>query len=264
MKHNYFSLTERIQQTRHLLTKRILGIMNSKKTNLAIAADVTSSEELLHLADVTGPHICIFKTHIDILSDYTESVPKKLRALADQHNFIIFEDRKFADIGNTVLQQYQGGIYRISDWSHLTNAHSIAGAGIIEGLEKVGGSKGNGLLLLAQMSSKGNLIDENYTRNTVDLALRYPNFVVGFICQKKLTDHPSLLHLTPGIQLLNTNDVLGQQYTTPQQAIIENHTDIIIVGRGITHHPQPAQAAAEYRQIGRESYEALYQMKILK
>lgn len=41
--------------------------MQEKQSNLCVSADVTSSEELLQLAERLGPSICLLKTHIDIL-----------------------------------------------------------------------------------------------------------------------------------------------------------------------------------------------------
>ena len=51
----------------HPLGSKLLQIMEEKKSNLCVAADVTSCTELLALADTLGPKICLLKTHVDIL-----------------------------------------------------------------------------------------------------------------------------------------------------------------------------------------------------
>lgn len=51
----------------HPLASKLLKIMEEKQSNLCVSADVTSSDELLQLADCLGPSVCMLKTHVDIL-----------------------------------------------------------------------------------------------------------------------------------------------------------------------------------------------------
>jgi orotidine 5'-phosphate decarboxylase subfamily 1 len=233
---------------------RLFEIMHDKQSNLAIAADVTSSNQLLHLANILGPSLCVLKTHIDILEDFSPDVVAALVKLAKKHRFLIFEDRKFADIGNTVKQQYREGIYKISSWSDLTNAHVIPGPGIIEGLKEVGLPLGKGLLLLAEMSSKGSLATGNYTKAAIDFAQKHCDFVIGFIAQRRLLEDPRFIHMTPGVSLSHSNDALGQNYTSPQEIIGRNKSDIIIVGRSIIGADDPLKEAIAYQKAGWDAY----------
>lgn len=233
--------------------KKLLEIMLSKKTNLAAALDLTSGKQILELLDKIGPEICVAKTHIDILENFTPEFIEKLIALKAKHNFLIFEDRKFADIGNTVKMQYEKGIYHISDWADITNAHTVPGPCIIEGLKEIGLPKGRGLLLLVEMTPKGTLAKGRYTQESLKMAQEHADFVIGFITTKKLLDDPRFINFTPGIKFLGGEDTLKQQYNTPETAI-KNGSDILIVGRGIYQIDDPALEAKKYREQAWQAY----------
>lgn len=234
--------------------------MDKKQTNLALSVDVTKKEQFLELADNIGPEICVLKTHIDIVEDFDKEMVTRLQILAQKHNFLIFEDRKFADIGNTVQLQYEKGVYRISDWADITNAHTVPGPGIIEGLKQIGLPKGRGLLLLAEMSSARNLATGNYTQESIKMAQEHDDFVIGFITMKKLTEDPKFINFTPGVKLSAGGDALKQVYKTPEDVILKNGSDVIIVGRDIYEQGDPLVSAKMYREAGWNAY----QMRIQK
>jgi len=233
--------------------KKLFTLMEEKKSNLCAAADLTNSEALFSFIEKIGREICLLKTHIDILEDFSLDVIEELLRLAKKHNFLLFEDRKFADIGNTTSLQYAKGMYRIAEWADITNAHIVPGHGIIEGMQEVGLPKERGLLLLAEMSSQGTMAHGAYTEKAIELAERYKAFVMGFISLKKIHSDPAFLHMTPGVKLQEGKDLLGQQYLTPEK-VIQEGSDVIIVGRGIYTEKDPEKAAAAYRKTGWEAY----------
>lgn len=358
--------------------------MELKQSNLCVSADVNSARELLSLADKVGPSIAVLKTHYDLVSgwDYRpdEGTGAHLAQLARKHGFLIFEDRKYCDIGSTVQMQYVGGTARVIDWAHIVNANISAGKPMVGAMaeaaakwrerinyevrtsvtvgtpvsdgfdddddddmedefdtdvyEKNGqkssrgtleprdlnmmppppprdadGRKGSivsittvtqsfepadsprlskslsdvddvvfsgieeaplerGLLLLAQMSSAGSLMNREYTDACIEAARANKDFVMGYVAQENLNSEPddNFVHMTPGCKLPPEGeeengegmegDGMGQQYNTPAKLIGVCGTDIVIVGRGIIKAGDPQGEAERYRAKAWKAYQA--------
>ncbi len=435
---------ERAEAAVHPLTAYLFRLMVAKSSNLCLSADVSTARELLLLADRVGPSIVVLKTHYDLVTgwDYNPQAGTgaKLAALARKHGFLLFEDRKFADIGKTVQQQYTAGTARIIDWAHMVTVNMDAGepavtaladaaarwrervhyevktsvtvgtpvhesfnesglstpngtaehadlllplsptsafaashtgadegasgsasvnanlptplprdadgrkgsivsittvtqsyervdsprlprdgsgplgTGSLSGLANGSGSSfgvngerngegswgaggagafgdaggpgrgadssvyqgleeaplDRGILLLAQMSTKGNLMTPAYTQACVRAARAHKTFVVGFIAQETLNSEPddAFVHLTPGCKLPPPEeeieeaaangqlpgDGMGQQYNTPARLVGICGADIVIVGRGIITAVDPPSEAERYRRKSWKAY----------
>ena len=103
------------------------------------------------------------------------------------------------------------------------------------------------------MSNKGNLITENYTKNTIKMCDHNKNIVLGFVSQKKIADD-NYLYLTPGVSLKTGEDQLDQCYRTPEDAIGRDKCDIIIVGRAIYNSDNPESDAIQFKNRGWDSF----------
>ena len=85
----------------HPLAAYLLQLMSIKRSNLCVSADVHSTTALLRLAEEVGDSICILKTHADIIDDFGEDTIQGLQEISQRKKFLLFEDRKFGDIGST-------------------------------------------------------------------------------------------------------------------------------------------------------------------
>ncbi len=243
------------------VAQKLLRLMEQKKTNLCASVDLTKTADILSLVEKVGPNICLVKTHMDIVDDFSyETTVLPLLKLAKKYNFMIFEDRKFADIGNTVKLQYKGGLYKVAKWADITNAHGVTGPGIVAGLKQAAEettSEPRGLLMLAELSSKGAIAHGQYTKETVDIAKTDKDFVIGFIAQHSMGGEAEgfdWLILTPGVGLDDKGDSLGQQYRTVND-VISTGSDIIIVGRGLFGKGRdPVVESKRYRDAGWSAY----------
>ncbi len=229
----------------HPIGKKLIELALKKKSNLIASADVVSAEELLNLASKVGDFIVALKLHTDIITDFSREMISALQQISKEKEFLLFEDRKFADIGNTQELQFKQGIYRIADWADMVTAHPIAGEKSFEVFDHVG------VVAIVEMSSVGTLTDNYYITKALNVVENAKN-VFGVVAQREVPNN--LLLFTPGVNLNQKGDNKGQQYNTPEKVFNDYFTDFMIVGRGIYKANDPQSAAKEYQKQGWEAY----------
>lgn len=240
------SYEQKLETAQHSVSKKLLETALAKESNLIASADVTTTQELLDLAEKVGPHVIALKTHIDIISDFEyEKTITPLKALAAKHNFLLMEDRKFTDIGNTQELQFTSGVFKITDWADFVTSQ------VIGGFESLDCFKNVGVVAIIGMSSKGALTTSAYREEALKIASSHPN-VIGGVSQNALPEE--MLLFTPGVNLADSGDGKGQQYNTPEHVFKTLHTDFIIVGRGIYKAENAEQAAQTYKSEGWKAY----------
>ena len=238
------------------MAKRYMDVATNKKSLVCLAADRNTMAGLFELMEAVGPHVAALKTHVDLVDDWSPEAWADFCKAAHAADLLIFEDRKFADIGK-ISRSQMAGIYDIRTWSDLVTAHLISGPDIVDGLQagwKDVGRSG-GVLLLAQMSSRGNLLHPDYTREVVEKGTGHDG-VFGFIgngsrpaelASLRASVGEAKMIWTPGVNLAVGDGEMGQRYGDPTEAVLAG-SDCIIVGSGIHKADDPAAAAAAYAE----------------
>ena len=206
-----------------------------KDSRICVAADLSTIEDVFALIHMIGEHICMLKIHSDMITNFHSNYAfsrDTLNKLKRHYNFLVWEDRKFADIGHVMKRQYDN---RISEWADVISVHPIVGKKSIEQLGNVG------IILIGELSSDGNLIDDEYTKQAVCIAENLNN-VIGIVAQSKLSNN--ILHIVPGISLDAVEDSEGQTYSLPKD---RTFADVFVIGRAIYNADDPQQEVIKYK-----------------
>lgn len=236
------------------MARKYMQLAHQKQSLVCLAADRKTMAGLNQLIDEVGDSIVALKTHVDLIEDWNSEEWSMFCNKASKAGMLIFEDRKFADIGK-ISRDQMGGIYGIKSWADLVTAHLISGADIVDGLQSAweGVGRSGGVLLLAQMSSRGNLLNSDYTDSVVAAGKSHPG-VFGFIGNGSRPEELKILRekvgeekliWTPGVNLAVGDGEMGQRYGDPKEAVIAG-SDCVIVGSGIHGAQNPAAAAMAY------------------
>ncbi|WP_185855610.1 orotate phosphoribosyltransferase [Blattabacterium cuenoti] len=244
------SYEEKRKKIFHPIGKRLIDITLKKKTNLIVSADLVNSKKILSLANLLGDIICGLKLHVDIINDFSHSFISSLKNISIKKNFLLFEDRKFCDVGYTNYLQFHYGIHKISSWADIITVHLISGNSSIQNLNL---PENIGLITISEMSSIGKLFDDNYIRKALNISIKNPK-VIGTVAQRRVDNR--LLLFTPGINFskINKNN-FNNTYIHPNTAFEKNKSDFIIVGKGIYNSHNQKKIAEKYRKVAWTAYE---------
>ena len=217
--------------------EHITNKITDKGTNIILAYDKysqnTTYQKLMTLLEEIHLYIIGLKIHPEILQ-LTDEEYNTLYKFCSRNNIFLWVDRKFNDIGMTVIKQ-------IEKYHDKADAISIAPTGGLT-LDMFLQSPNLVKYILIEMSSSNNTFDLN-TRNKLlsqYLTLVNSHPIVkqtsAIICQdenliKWLNDN-EIATVKPGINLNTNNDSQNQTYTSINK--INHHAVMYVVGRGIT------------------------------
>lgn len=225
-----------------------------RKSNLILACDFKNTRTIINMANLLGSEILGLKIHVDLITDFSLDFIMLLRKMANHMGFLLFEDRKLADIGKIAYQQMTEGTFQISSWADLVTLHSQNWVGLNKYLDQKEQSEILRLpsfLLIEQMSSD----DFIPTVESISEDLIFNKRLVGLITQNSQYQRNDVLKITPGVKL-ERSKVGDQNYRSVQEAILDQGNDIIIVGSGILDYRgdvHKKDLCRAYRTIGWES-----------
>ena len=216
---------------------------------IIVAVDEINLNKVHELIDNLDPKKCMLK----IGSVSFNSIGKEIIYYAADHGFKIFLDLKLHDIPNTVKKSIQG---LASLPIEMLTIHTSGGKDMMmAAMEAVSGTgiKVFGVTVLTSLNDKDTaVIFKRTSSEQVEAMLDEAESVGidGVVCSpyelEFVSKRESLLSITPGIRLKNSNDD-QKRVMTPKEAI-NLGADFLVIGRPITEAENIGEALDEILQ----------------
>ena len=230
----------------------IMSSLMSPVDRLVVALDVPSAKEALDLARCLQGRVGVLKVGLELFCAEGPSIVRRIQEYAP-----VFLDLKLHDIPNTVKRALARAL---EPDPILTNIHALGGfemmraaAEVVQSHRQRGGR--TKLLAVTVLTSMDRCALEqlNILGEPIDQVLRLSMLAQsagcdGVVCSAmesamlRVNMAPGFLLLTPGIRPKGDKTQDQARVTTPSKAI-ESGSTWIVVGRPITHAPDPAAAA---------------------
>lgn len=225
----------------------LINIIRQKETILVLSLDVTNKTQFFTVLKECAPYICALKLHFELYSFLKGKTLNKLIQYSKKYNFIIIEDRKFADIGNT---QYLQAREFIKKGITYFTSHLFTGKEALYAFPEQAK-----IFLISDMSCKNAFFSDSIElrsiihKKSIDYYKTIPQ-IIGFVSQYDINKNNNGIILRPGVKLNannsnNLGDTRGQRYKDPK--ITPNVC--WVVGRDIYKSDNPGDIAKQYQQL---------------
>lgn len=220
------------------------------RDRLIVALDFPSGESALALVDRLDGRCRWFKVGLELFCASGPSIVETLRS----RGYEVFLDLKLHDIPNTVA----GAVRSVSSiGASLVNIHASGGVPMMQAAAEAAASIPGSPRLLAvtiltsmdgaQLAATG--VSHSPAGQVLRLArLAHASGIDGLVCSPEETallraEFPALLLVTPGIRPAGAALNDQSRIATPAAAL-RSGASMLVVGRPITHAPDPAAATA--------------------
>jgi orotidine-5'-phosphate decarboxylase len=223
------------------------SVSSAARERLIVALDVSTASQAQALVHRIGDAAGIYKVGLQL---FTAEGPSLVRDLVSSGRRV-FLDLKLHDIPNTVSHAVKSALEL---GAHMLTVHAAGGAAMLRAATEAAGDRLNILAVTVLTSlSDDDMQQIGVAGRVADQALRMAELARNTGCHGVVTSprEAALLRkalgegfaiVTPGVRPAGTESHDQQRIATPTQAI-GNGASHIVVGRPITHAPDPAAAA---------------------